>query len=208
MFKKTQLLPGGKTMRFIKMRSLLLAVISGLAAVLISIGLLGLSPALAQERELSGPVRQAAPEQPPPDDDFVIIVVFTDPAKIQITDLSGKVIGEGEHGGEVRCNRNKCSQKTQLSFGVPLTDPTVYEYKFTTRQAIDPEAERAVVGGTGTISNRGQKERFSFTATFQNNKDDHNRNDGTVSVTYQASRPDASFMIPKSPGSFRIFRRR
>ncbi len=188
-------------MRFIKIWSYFLAVMGGLAAVLISIGLLGLSPALAHEGELSGPVRQAAPEQPPPVN-IVSVVVFTDPAIIDVEDLSGEVIGEGVHLGEVRCNGDKCSQKTQLQFTPFFTDPAVYEYKFTTRQALDPEAERVVVAGKGTISSNGQKERFLFTATFENNRD------GTVSVTYVASRPDASFMIPKSPGTFAIFSRR
>lgn len=189
-------------MRFIKIWSYLLAVMGGLAAVLISIGLLGLSPALAHEGELTGPVRQAAPEQPQqPVDDFVFFVVFTDPAVIEITDLSGNVVGEGTHEGSVRCNRDKCSQKTQLQFTPFFTDPAVYEYKFSTRQALDLVAESVVVAGKGTISSNGQKERFLFTATFENN------GDGTVSATYVASRPDASFMIPRSPATFRIFRR-
>jgi len=191
-------------MRFIKMRSFLLVVISGFAALFISVGLLRMSPALAHQGELTGPVRQTAPEQPPPDDDFVFLgVVFTDPAEIEITDLSGNVIGEGTHEGSVRCNRDNCSQKTLLQFTDPTIRESEYEYKFTARQAIDPVAESVVVAGKGTISSRSQKkEKFSFTATFQNN------GDGTVSVTYVASRPDASFKIPRSPGTFTISSRR
>jgi hypothetical protein len=141
--------------------------------------------------------------QPPPpnDDDLKFIAFFSDDVSIEIMGLSGNVVGEGIHGREIRCNRNKCSQQTVLSFGLPLTDPIVYEYKFTTRQVLDPEEERVVVSGKGRITSRGQKERFSFTATFQNNKD------GTVWVRYEASRPDASFIIPRSPGTFQFSRR-
>jgi hypothetical protein len=140
--------------------------------------------------------------QAPPKDDFQFIVVFTDPLGVEIEDLNGNVVGEGVHSGKAKCNRDNCSQKTFLQLTIPLTDPYSVEYKFTTRQALDPEEERVIVAGTGTISNRAQKERFSFTATFQNNRD------GTISVTYAASRPDASFIIPNSAGTFRIFSRR
>ena len=191
---------GDKTMRRRRTRVILLVVVTGLAAVFILLGLLRMtSSVLAQGSEPEGtvPVSQA------PDDD-IIIIVFTDPLNIQITDLSGNVIGEGVHSGEVRCISNKCNQKTELIFTIPLTDPwpfAEYEYKFKTRMAVDPEAARAVVAGIGTISSPGQKERFSFTATFQDNRD------GTVSVTYVASRPDASFIIPRSPGTFTIVSR-
>ena len=190
-------------MRVTKIQSLLLAVGIGLAAVFIWLGFSGMtSSVLAQGSEPEG----AVPESRAPSDD-VIIVVFTDPfpANVEIMDLSGNVIGEGRHSGEVRCNGNSCNHKSLLQFTVPLTDPlslTEYEYKFTTRQAFDPVEERAVVAGVGTISSRGQKERFSFIATFQHN------GDGTVSVTYVASRPDASFIIPRSPGMFTILSRR
>ena len=189
-------------MASIKMRSVLLAVIIGLGAVFVSIGVLGMSPALAQDLQATGSVSLAPPQQAEPDDGIVIIVVFTDPFNVQITDLSGNVVGEGEHGGQVRCNGNNCSQKTQLDFTIYLTEPWSLEYKFTTRQTLDPVEERVVVGGMGTISSRGQKERFLFTATFQNNRD------GTVTVRYEASRPDASFIIPAAPGTFRISSRR
>jgi hypothetical protein len=190
----------------IRMRSVLLAVMMGLGAVFVSIGVLGMSPAQAHELELTGSPSLAPAQPPPPDDDDLgfVALYFTEPLTIQITDLSGNVVGEGVHGGEVRCNRNNCSQTTQLIYTIPLTDWlwSEYEYKFTTRQAIDPVEERVVVGGTGTISSRGQKERFSFTAVFQNNRD------GTVWVRYEASRPDASFIIPAAPGTFSISSRR
>ena len=189
-------------MRITKMCSFLLVLVSAFGAMLILTGLLGMSPALAKGVEVTEPVILAPPAQRPPDDDWVIIVVFTDPVTSQVTDLSGNVIGEGTHEGAARCNRNHCNQKTSLLYRIPLTEPYSIEYKFTTQQALDPEAERAVVKGTGTLSRRGQKERFSFTATFQNNMD------GTVWVRYEASKPDASFIIPKSPGTFTIFKRR
>ena len=186
-------------MRFIKIHSLVLAMAVGLAGLFITLGLLATtSSVLAEGAELEGivPMSQALA----PGDNNIITVIFTDPLNIPITDLSGNFIGEGIHIGDVRCKSNKCNRNTELQFTIPLTDP-VYTYKFTTRQAFDPEAGRAVVAGTGTISSRGQKERFSFTATFEDNRD------GTVSVTYVASRPDASFIVPRSPGTFTIMSR-
>jgi hypothetical protein len=181
------------------MQTLLLAVFIGLGAVFVSLGLLGeTSVVLAKGQALTEPAPSMQP--PPSDDDLVIIVVFTDPLSIPITDLSGNIIGEGIHEGKARCNGNACNQKTELQFTVPLTDP-VYTYKFSNRLALDPEARSVVVAGTGTISSNGHKERFSFTATFQDN------GDGTVSATYVASRPDASFIIPRSPGKFTIVSR-
>jgi hypothetical protein len=187
-----------------KLWSLLLAVAMGVVAVVISIGLPEMSSALALEPAGTEPMYLDPLAQPPPPnaDDFQFVAFFTDDLTVQITDPSGNVVGEGVHGGEVKCKRNGCSQQTYLSFGLPLAESTVYEYKFTTRLALDPEEERVVVEGKGTISSRGQKERFSFTATFQNNRD------GTVSVGYVASRPDASFIIPRAPGTFSIISRR
>lgn len=187
-------------MGFIKIQALLLAVFIGLGAAFVSLGLLGeTSVVLAKGQALT----ESAPNmQPPPpsDDDLIITVWFTDPLSIPIMDLSGNVIGEGIHEGKARCNGNACNQRTELQFTIWLTDP-VYTYKFSTRLASDSEARTVVVAGTGTISSNGQKERFSFTATFQDN------GDGTVSATYVASRPDASFIIPRSPGTFTIVSR-
>lgn len=184
-------------MRLIKIRYIVLAVFIGLGAVFVSLGLLGETPVvLAEGQALTEP---APNMQPPPSDDdpFTFCVYFTDPVSIPITDLSGNVIGEGTHEGMARCNGNVCNQKTELQFTIPLTD-RVYTYKFSTRLDLDPEAKTAIVAGTGKISSRGQKERFSFTATFQDN------GDGTVSATYEASRPDASFIVPRSPSTFAI----
>ena len=193
-------------MASIKMRSLLLAVMIGLGAVFVSIGVLGMSSAMAQELEVIGSVSLAPPAQAPPpnDDDLQFVAFFTDDISVQITDLSGNEVGEGVHEGSLKCNGDTCSQKIDaiISISDVLTGTRVYEYKFRTRQALDPEAERVVVGGTGTISSGGYKERFSFTATFQNNRD------GTVWVKYEASRPDASFIIPEASGTFRISSRR
>jgi hypothetical protein len=72
----------------------------------------------------------------------------------------------------------------------PLISTAEYQYKFKTWQAHDLDARRLVVAGSGTILNGDQKERFLFTATIQDNRD------GTLAVTYVASRPDASFIIP------------
>jgi len=85
-----------------------------------------------------------------------------------------------------------------LGFDIDSEEPTVYEYKFGTRLALNAEEQVVVVEGRGAISGGGEKERFSFTATFRNN------GDGTVFVAYAASRPDASFIIASAPGSFDI----
>jgi hypothetical protein len=176
----------------------------GFAALLISISLLEVSPALAMERTGTEPLRLDPPAQPPPpnDEDLLFIAFFTDDLSL-IMDLSGNVIDdEGEHGGEARCNGDNCNKKAQVIISPSDVVTTVYEYKFTTRQALDPDEGTAVVSGIGTISSRGQKERFSFTASFRDNRD------GTVAVTYVASRPDASFIIPEAPGTFTIYSRR
>jgi hypothetical protein len=186
----------------VKLRFLLLAVTMGFAAVLIWMVLIEVSSALALEGAGTDPVRLAQPaQQQPPEEDIIVTVVFTDPASTQITDLSGNPLGEGTHEGELRCNLINCSKKTHLSFTSLTTGAAEYEYKFTTRQALDPEAGRVVVAGSGTISNGDRKERFQFTAIFQDNRD------GTVLVRYEASRPDASFIVPESPGNL-LFRRR
>lgn len=191
-------------MRLIKIRTLLLALFIGFGAVFIALGLLGeTSSVLAQGQALSEQGNKAVQMQPPPpnDDDLKFVAYFTDDFSVEITNLAGIAIGEGLHRGQARCNKNTCSQKTELDFTFPFTDPDyigTYEYKFKQRVAFDPDEASAVVAGTGTISRRGQNERFTFTAIFQDNRD------GTVSATYVASRPDASFRIPRSPGTFII----
>lgn len=183
-------------------RSILLAVIGCLAMVFILLATLGMmSPVLALERVEGESLVRLDPlaQMHAPGDGLVFTSHFT-PLMTTIADLSGNDIGPGLFGGDVRCNTNNCSQGTLLQF-IADPDQTEYEYKFTDRLDLDPSAERALVAGTGTISRLGQKERFSFTAVFQNNRD------GTVSVTYLASRPDASFIIAQTPGTFSIFSR-
>jgi hypothetical protein len=187
-----------------KLWSFLLAVTVGVIAVAMLIGLADISPAFALARAAIEPMYLDPLAQPPPSiDDFRFAAFFTDDSTVQFTDLSGNVVGEGVHGGEVKCKPKSCSHQTYLSSGIPPAELTVYEYKFATKQALDPEARRAVVAGTGTISSQGQKERFTFTATFEDNKDG-----STVGVRYEASRPDASFIIPEAPGAFLIFSKR
>jgi hypothetical protein len=178
----------------------LLAMSMGFAVMLIFIGLMNVSTALAlgQAGAVTVPISQSVFQPPPPDDDdLVFIAFFTDSVNIPILDLLGNEIGEGTHGGEARCRRNHCNKMTQLLFNAE------YEYNFTTRQLLDPIAASAVVGGAGTITYPDRTERFYFIATFQDNRD------GTVWVRYDASRPEASFIIPRAPGwlDFRIVRR-
>ncbi|HEX6383761.1 MAG TPA: hypothetical protein VF177_03725 [Anaerolineae bacterium] len=188
-----------RAMRFIKIQSLSLAVVIGLAAVFLSLELLGMTSAVLaqepQEQELTGYVNLEPGMQPLPQ--IRHIVVFTDPSLHVVLDLAGNAIGEGVHIGAVSCRGDNCNKKTQLDLLVG-SDRVGYEYQFKTLLALDPEERRSVVAGTGTIYSGRQKARFLFTATFQDNRD------GTVSVTYVASRPDASFLIPMSPGTFEI----
>jgi len=190
-------------MGFKRIQVLLLAAVIGLVAAFISLGLLGtVSPALAQEIEPAGPIKPAPRMQAPAPELDLITVVLSDIVHLEITDLSGNVVGEGTHKGKLRCIGDNCNQRTEVSFtrvfAPPYRTDVEYDYRFASRLALDPIAESVVVEGTGTISRDGQKERFSFTATFENNRD------GTVSATYVASRPDASFRIPSSPGTFTI----
>ena len=145
---------------------------------------------------LFGPLGMTAAAQEAPN---ILIINFTDTSPVQYTDQSGNVF-EGLHVGELRCIEDVCNQKIEfkLTSPQPTTDTIVYEYKFKSRLAFDPVAERVIVSGTGTILSGGPKERFSFTGVFQNN------GDGTVQVTYTASTPDASFFFPAAPGTFSI----
>jgi hypothetical protein len=124
-------------------------------------------------------------------------VVLTDPALHVVQDLGGIAIGEGQHTGEVWCRENNCNKKTRLDLLVG-PDRVGYEYQFKSLQALDPEARRSVVAGTGTAYMGRERVSFLFTATFEDNRD------GTIKVTYVASRPEASFIIPRSPGIFGI----
>lgn len=174
-------------------RYILLALISGLAAVLIWTGLLGASTAQAQQSQSTFAQQELAIGPT----GLIFTASFTDPSELSILDPSGNAVGKGTKLGEVKCNISVCNHKIDVHIDL-TTDSAVLEYKFRTRQALDLESRRAVVEGTGTIGSDGMKEGFLFTATFQDNRD------GTVSATYEASRPDASFMIPNAPGSFLI----
>jgi hypothetical protein len=162
---------------------IIIATFVGLAAVFILTGILGAIPVRAQ----------------PPEKEPSYATFFTNTDQIQLQDLSGAVVGEGTHLGKMMCNTSNCSQKTevQLDFTVFFTDPAAIAYKFGTRQAHDPEARRVVVDGSGTLTTDRMKEKFRFTATFEDNRD------GTVTVIYEASRPDVSFIIT-APGRFVI----
>lgn len=71
-------------------------------------------------------------------------------------------------------------------------------YKTKTRTALDSERGVVVVAGTGMIRTNSQKVGFSFSAIFQDN------NDGTIYARYDASNPDASFIILATPGTLTI----
>lgn len=146
---------------------------------------------------LFGPFGMTSTVQAAPD---IVLVTFKDTSPIEYMDLSGNVIGEGTHVGELRCVGDSCNQKIEFEPISPqeTTESVVYVYKFKSREAFDPTAERVVVSGTGTVFNGGPKIRFSFTGVLQNN------GDGTVQVTYIASTPDASFIFPAAPGTFSI----
>lgn len=191
-----------RAMRLKKIQSISLTVVIGLAALFFSLELLGATAAvLAQEpeeQELTGPLSLETRMQPLPQ--IFHGVVFTDPSLHSVLDLNGNILGEGVHIGEVRCRGDNCNHKTQLDLIVG-SKRIGYEYQFKTLNLLDPDGKRSVVAGVGTIYSGSQKERFSFTATFEDNRD------GTVSVIYNASRPDASFLIPSSPGTFEIISR-
>jgi hypothetical protein len=154
-------------------------------------GLLDVSPALALDEATTGTQQQAPPE--PFYIDFT--VVFTDPAIIEITDLAGVGVGQGTHLGLAKCHQSKCRHRVNLAL-TSASDPSVsyvIEYRFSEPLVIDPDEGRAVLAGTGTLGGNGMKERFSFTATFEDKRD------GSLAVTYVSSRPNASFNLV-SPG--------
>jgi hypothetical protein len=128
-----------------------------------------------------------------------VVVDFTDSGVGDVQDLAGNLIGQGEHTGTARCYDGNCGQRTELQLS--SAPATTYTYKFKDLQALDATAERAVVTGTGVISSENGKDKFVFSAIFENNED------GSLTVTYIASRPDASFMIPGAPGTFTLVER-
>lgn len=183
-------------MKFTKIKSLSLAVVIGLAAMLTTLGLLGMtSPVVAQEHESTRHVNSASMvpvwtsdiQAGDPTTDY--LAIETEPILLEVLDLAGNPVGEGLHSGKLRC-LVKCNKKMELTLG-----EVKFEYRFTTLQVLDPDTGRFVIGGSGTVDYGRQRERFSFTAIFQDN------GDGTITVTYEASRPDASFIIPNVSGT-------
>jgi hypothetical protein len=148
-----------------------------------------MSPVLALEPErealapIGGMAVQAAPER------ISFAVEFAEPSNVTVFDLSGNEIGQGNHSGGIKCNNN-CAKSTYLEI-----HNVRYVYRASSLQFVDADAGRAIVEGTGTVDGGGMKERFKFTAFFQDN------GDGTITTTYEASRPDASFIIPETPGA-------
>lgn len=92
---------GGGMVYFIKVSSKWSVVIGVFAVLLILLVTPELiSPALAQ---------------PPEMNTFTSTIEFQDPpATVQVSDLSGNLVGEGEHGGRIRCFKNNCNKGTQL----------------------------------------------------------------------------------------------
>lgn len=190
-------------MNVVKIKSLLLAVFIGIAAVFSLLGLFT-SPVLAQGQEstwyanlrsrlLVQSAQESdgfAPLRMLPNYTLPEVSLTTEATLLTVLDLAGNPIGEGVHGGDLKCIRDNCNKRIRLTVG-----EIEFEYQFKTLQAFDAEEMRAVVAGTGTIDNGRQKERFSFIATFQDN------GDGTVTIRYEASRPDASFIIQRAPGT-------
>lgn len=183
-------------MLFKKIQLVVLAMIISLVALFILIDLLGTAaPVMAQQQEVVS-AKAVEPQQAKPSQVEIDYTIYTtDPRRslVQIQDLSGNMKGEGLHFGRVKCKGDNCSQSTTL-----VLDGAEYDYKFSYRQAHDPEARRLVVQGTGYVTNDRQKERFLFTAVFEDNRN------GTFRTTYEASRPDASFIVPSTPGNFEI----
>lgn len=126
----------------------------------------------------------------------MILGSFTDSSPVQYTDLNGNIIGEGMVVGKMRCVGDNCTQEIEFEpiSPQPTTDNVKYEYKFKSRQAVDPGEQVVVVSGTGSIISDGPKIRFTFAGVLQNNLD------GTTRITFEASTPEASFIFPEVPG--------
>lgn len=177
-------------MRTMRARALVLATMFGVGALLMLLQLFGQAPGvMAREKALTGPegVSQAPAAKPDYDISWKPV-----PSHLLILDSSGIALA-GTYGGELKCIGDNCTHKMSLE----LAD-TVYEYRFSTRQALDLLEERVIVAGVGTATNERQKEKFSFVATFEINID------GTVWSRYDASRLDASFVIPKASGPLEV----
>jgi hypothetical protein len=152
-------------------------------------------PAAARGLDQTGSINgEASANDPLPS--LSIVIMGPGGSGVAIKDLAGEDLGEGLHSGKVKCNTMHCSQKVTVILNAGQVNETEIVYRFSTRQAFDPAVELAVIAGTGTINSATPREHFAFTATFQDN------DDGTIAATYVASRPDASFYIPRTPGIF------
>jgi hypothetical protein len=178
--------------KIIRIKALVLATVFGLAVLFMTLHWLGQAPAVqAREQVLTEPVKASSSMQQAPFPEFDIIdlpVVTTD-----TLDLGGNVLGLGVYDGKLKCNGDNCNQKASLELL-----GTSYEYKFSTRQASDPTGGSLIVAGTGTLTSNGHKQRFTFFASFINNLD------GTIFSRYDASIPEASFIIPRAPGTMKL----
>lgn len=186
-----------QTRRFLfKIPVVLVTAVFGLTAAFILQAFLGMNTAV-----LAQPSSDIAPPAYVPlrlplqqQHDFIFFgVVFTDPALLGITDLAGTPVGTARHTGEVRCKDDNCQGRVELVV-FNSTGSVYYTYRMKHSVALNPETRRSVVEGTGTIFGGMQKERFRFTATYED------KGDGTLLVRYEASRADASFLIADAPG--------
>jgi hypothetical protein len=188
-------------MLFRKIQLIGITVIIGIAAVFALLKLLGAAPpaAASEPERVVAKTEDLWPSAKPtrdPDADLTFVAYYTDDFSI-VLDLSSMPLGEWPHFGEVKCNGDNCNKTTTV-----ILNGTEYEYMYSSRQAIDPESDRVLVVGTGIVTTDTLKTRFSFTATFEDNRD------GTIKTTYFASVPEASFILPNAPGTFEIRSRR
>lgn len=164
-------------------RKLQLIVSTGvivLFAVFILSGLLGTAaPVLAREQT----------QELPTELDLAAVINDSD---AEVLKLDGSAAGTGSVAGKVNCIKDHCSNKMILDLA-----GFRYVYRFSSKVSLDPVNRRAVVGGTGTLINVAdhQKERFSFTATVEDN------GDGTLFTKFETSIPEISFIIPTAEGT-------
>lgn len=181
-------------MAYFRSRSALPAVVVAAVLSLALVALMSVSSAHAEgfDRPESPPAASVDQMQPEPSVGYHIWL--TDELSVEITDLDGTTVGTGMQMGEVLC-RNKCSKSILVDvYYAEMGSQRSIRYQFTTRQAADPNARRVVVGGKGAIQNAGKNDKFTFTATFED------KGGGAIMARYEASMPEASFIVPESAG--------
>lgn len=189
-------------MQGLRIWRILLVVVGGVVLVGLSLGLLAVAPAQAKTRPPL-PLAESGSADSDMLTDLVLIkaqiwttegltIFLDDTSPVQVLDPGGTLIGEGVHGGGVTC-RNNCQDSTLLQL-----DGMQYTYKVKRSQDVDAIEKRAIIEGTGTIDGNGRTQRFSFTASFEDN------GDGTISAAYDASISGASFIIPSTVGTLRF----